>query len=555
MKLSRLLFCVLLFPLASQPLVARNHHNQFRRIFKQLPSRMMRNFCNNIKFLGIPSYFFLTPFEPNNSNAIEVTFVRNDTYNSPDASNISHNILPLFGEEQTKNKYDSSGGRKRYEQYNPNNTKKKITFNDVKGQSEAIKEVSEVVDFLKYPAKYQKLGAEIPKGILLEGPPGCGKTLLARAVAGEAGCAFIHACGSHFINKYVGAGADNIRKLFEQARSQAPSIIFIDEIDAIGARKRGTNKEYHHTINALLDQMDGFKKDDNVIVIAATNFAKSLDPALVRPGRFDRIINVGFPTRKGREAIINLYANKILLDPSISINELSKEFAQRTTAFSGAELKKLTNEAALTACRHKSPNVTIKHFEEAYDKITLGLANNLDRTPEQLRRTSCHESGHTLIKLLTKQPIAKVSILSKGDALGVTFEKEKYENTSEYQKEELFSRIMALQGGYLAEKIFLNCSRPGASADIKQAYRIARAMVKEFGMGKGELEGLRYSNDMSQPWKAKFDQEISDILRDCSKKTEKLLHDNQDKLNALTEALLKKETLNEAEILEVAAIS
>jgi cell division protease FtsH len=571
MKLLRLCFLVSAFALffAHQPAMAKRHNqfDKFEQMFQRIRRHMMRNFHNNMKFFNFPEDFFITPNEPNN---IEITIIKGrqqpqqpQQVQLPEKPQLPQqpikgfqtqypNVWSLLGENQgsNRNQYGKDGSINRYHQYNPNTTKK-ITFDDVKGQSEAITEISEVVDFLKNPKNYQRLGAEIPRGILLEGPPGCGKTLLAKAAAHEAGCAFIYACGSHFINKYVGTGADNVRKLFAQARAQAPAIVFIDEIDALKARKGDTNEEYHHTLNALLDQLDGFQKNDNIIVIAATNFSKALDPALVRPGRFDRIINVGLPTRQGREEILRLYAKKVLLDPTINLDKLVTEFSQRTTGFSGAELKKLVNEAALSACRHKSPNVTLKHFEEAYDKITLGLVNNLDRTPEQLRRTSCHESGHTLIKVLTKQPIAKVSILSKGGALGVTFEKQLYESTSEYRKEELLNKIMALQGGYLAEKIMHNCSRPGASDDIKRAYEIASAMVKKFGMGKGELEGLRYSNDMSTPWKKKFDDEISSLLRECSANAEKLLCRNKNKLSALTEELLKKETLNEAEIQKV----
>jgi cell division protease FtsH len=538
---------------------------------------MMSNLYNNMKFLDFTDDFFLAPLTPSKSHQnkphiIEITFIQDDnehtqpthqqqTHNPQNSSRFIHNMLPLLGDDQKINRNPNSRKPGRYHEYNPNTTKKKITFNDVKGQSEAIKEISEVADFAKNSEKYQAMGAEIPKGILLEGPPGCGKTLIAQALAGETKRKFISTCASSFINKYVGTGADSIRKLFEQARKQAPSIVFIDELDALKARNGDTNEEYHHTLNALLDQLDGFEKNSDVIVVAATNFVKSLDPALVRPGRFDRIIHVGLPTRKGREEIISLYAKKILLDRSLSIDKLSKEFAQRTTAFSGAELKKLVNEAALTACRCKSPHVTKKHFEEAYDKITLGLANNLDRTPQQLRRTACHEAGHATVRYLlggddgAAQQMAKISILSRGDALGVAFEKEKYENISEYQKEELLEKIMVLQGGYLAEQIALNCSRPGASSDIKQAYNIASSIAKVFGMGKKEIAHLPYDDKMSPKWKEKYDQEIYNILSYCRNKAEKLLRDNLNKLNALTEELLKKETLNEEEIRKVLATS
>ena len=300
--------------------------------------------------------------------------------------------------------------------------------------------------------------------------------------------------------------------------------------------------------------MDGFRQEYNIIVIAATNFYQSLDKALLRPGRFDRIVKVGLPLKKGRTNIIRHYAKKVLLDTSVNPDDIAKEFAQRTTAFSGAKLKKLVNEAALQACREKASTINKKHFEKAYDKITLGLINHLERTRVQLKRTAYHEAGHTLIRALTKQPIAKVSILSRGDALGATFKKEKYESFSEYQKEELIHKIMALQGGYLAEKIALNCSRPGVSEDIKYAYEIASAMIKEFGMGAGELEGLRYSAKMSESWKSKFDQAISDLLQNCKQQAEKLITQNKSTLTKLAENILEKETLGENDIYRICNI-
>lgn len=471
---------------------------------------------------------------------------------TPQANSPFGGFFPLMG-QQGRPGYGQGTAfgkstQQQYQQYNAAD-EKTVSFKDVLGQDEAIREVSEVVDFLKNPAKYHRLGAEIPKGILLEGPPGCGKTLLARAVAGEANCTFIHASGSQFINKYVGTGADNIRKLFDQARSaNGPAIIFLDEIDAIGSREKDENQEYRHTINELLTQLDGFKEDENVIVIAATNFSKSLDKALLRPGRFDRIIHVGRPSKNGREKILKYYIDKKNMDPAINTDQLAKEFAQRTTQFSGAQLKQLVNEWALVACRKNAPCIVRSHCEEGYDKVTLGLKNDLDRSPEQLKRTAYHEAGHALVKILTDQPVAKMTILSRGDALGATFEKEKYESFSEYQKQELLDKIMALQAGAGAEKVALNCSRPGASADHQQAYGIASAMIKEFGMGNNELNGLRYSRDMSETWKSKFDAEIAQIIHDCREKTEKLLTDNKDLLTKLSEELLEKETMSEEEI-------
>ncbi|MBU1008257.1 AAA family ATPase [Candidatus Dependentiae bacterium] len=459
--------------------------------------------------------------------------------------------FPLIGNQQGQvdPRFGFSGpGQQDFSQYNPEEDKDKVTFKDVLGQNSAIQEVSQVVDFLKNPKKYHELGAEIPKGILLEGPPGCGKTLLARAVAGESGCTFVYATGSSFINKYVGTGADNLRKLFDQARSQAPAIVFIDEIDAIGSREGDENQEYRNTINQLLSLMDGFKKEDNIIVIAATNFVKNLDSALTRPGRFDRVVKVGLPNKNGREAILRYYFEKIKLAHSTGASSLAKEFATRTPGFSGADCKKLANEAALEACAENANQVSKKHCEQAYDKITLGLKNNFDRTKEQLWQTAVHEAGHAYVKRKKGLSVPKVTILSRGDALGATFSKEKYETFSDYRKDELFDKIMVLQAGAAAEKVILESKRPGACSDHQQAYNIASAMVREFGMGDGETDGLRYDKDMSELWKGKFDAEIANIIQKSRVKTEKLVSDNKQVVEKLARALHEKETMTEEEI-------
>lgn len=458
-------------------------------------------------------------------------------------------LFPFLGTQEQQHAHGQQGPYKQYKANKSNNT---VTFKDVLGQEEAIKDVAEVVDFLKNPAKYHRLGAELPKGILLEGPPGTGKTLLARAVANEAGCTFIHTSGSQFINKYVGTGANNVRKLFEQARKQAPAIIFIDEIDAVGSRKHDENQEYKHTINELLTQLDGFQQEENIIVMAATNLAKSLDKALMRPGRFDRIVRVGLPNRKGRQDILQYYMHKKKLDASINPTALAKNFSSRTTMFSGAQLKKLVNEAALLACRENAAFLTEKHFEDAYDKVTLGPKNNLDRTQEQLDRTIYHEVGHLVVKLLTNQPIAKVSILSKGDALGATFEKEKYETISEYQKEELKHKISALYGGFAAEKIFLNSTRPGAVSDLEQINKISRFMIRECGMGEGELEGIVCNKYMSIDLQNKFEEEELKLNHGCRRHAEQLLQNNESMVHTFVNALREKEELNEKEIYQIA---
>jgi|SaaInlLV_10m_DNA_2_1039722.scaffolds.fasta_scaffold00090_4 cell division protease FtsH len=434
-----------------------------------------------------------------------------------------------------------------------------VTFKDVIGQKEALEEVTEIVDFLKDPEDFKKLGAEMPTGILLEGPPGNGKTLIARAIAGEADCNFIPAHGSQFINKYVGTGAAGIRELFDKARNMAretkkSTIVFIDELDAIGSRERDENQEYRHTVNELLNQMDGFEQDDNVVIVGATNYVKSIDRALLRPGRFDRIVKIALPTRDGRKQILQYYSKQKTLDPKLSLEQLTTDLAKRTTSFSAADLKKLANEAALAARREKTQTVQIQHFETAYDKIILGLKNTLERTKEQLEKTAHHEAGHTIVKLLTDQPVAKVTILSRGDTLGATYNKEKYETFSEYTKEELVNKIMALQGGFVAEKLIFNCERPGASNDLERINNLANSMIKEFGMGEGELRGITYSGMVSDSMKELFDQEVLKLIQTCKAKTEKLLANNKKLLCSLAKEILEKETLTEIEISEVTKI-
>jgi len=440
-----------------------------------------------------------------------------------------------------------------YAQYNPDNQNRKVTFDDVLGQKEAIEEIREVVDFLKNPDKYKEIGAEIPKGILLFGPPGNGKTLLARAIAGEAGCTFIHTSASTFVNKYVGTGADNIRKLFDQARSNAPAIVFVDEMDAIGDRGRDENQEYRHTINELLTQLDGFTQDDNVVFIAATNFKESIDKALMRPGRIDRFVEVTQPTKSGRRDILTYYFKKKSFDPSIDMQKLAEDLSERTIGFSGAELKKLANEAALEAVRANNKSIDMKNIEIAYDKILLGLSKNWERTEEQLASTAYHEAGHTLVKLLTNQPVAKVSIFSRGNALGVTMGKEKYETTSDYSKEELLNKIMSSLGGFIAEKVVYNSTSPGVSSDLQHVNSLANNMVKKWGMGSDELEGLVYDNVHSDQMKVKFDNEISKIISECKKATENIIVANRELLDELAKELIKKETLSDEEITAIAS--
>ena len=458
-----------------------------------------------------------------------------------------------FGGDPSAMEQTPPGQTGPYNQYNADNQNRKVTFADVLGQKEAIEEIKEVVDFLKNPAKYKEIGAEIPKGILLYGPPGNGKTLLARAIAGEAECTFIHTSASNFVNKYVGTGADNIRKLFEQARKQAPAIVFVDEMDAIGNRESDENQEYRHTINELLTQLDGFTQDDNVVFICATNFKESIDKALLRPGRIDRRVEISQPTKSGRRDILNYYFKAKTFDLFIDKQKLAEDLSERTIGFSGAELKKLANEAALEAVRCGQKHIDIKNIEVAYDKILLGLSKNWERTKEQIEHTAYHEAGHTLVKLLTNQPVAKVSVFSRGDALGVTMGKEKYETTSDYSKEELLNKIMGSLGGYMAEKVVYESTKPGVSSDLKHASDIAHNMIKKWGMGNADLECLVYDNMQSDQMRVKFDNEISKLISECKKNTESIILANRELLNSLTQELLKKETLSEEEITEIAS--
>ena len=439
------------------------------------------------------------------------------------------------------------------------NTFQPITFDDVIGLDEVIEEVYEVVDFLKNPTKYQALGAKIPRGILFEGPPGAGKTMLARALAYEANANFIYKSGSEFVNKYVGVGADTVRNMFLEAKkisiaTKKPTIIFVDEIDSIGSREKSYLSGVDATINELLNQMDGFFKDDRVIVIAATNSIQSLDTALLRPGRFDRKITVPLPTQDGRKKIFKYYLDKIALNSSLQPEEIASHFAKQTTGLSGADLANLVNESALTAAREKAVMITMKHLETAYDRISLGLKTKLDRTPEQLKRTSSHEAGHTVMALLTKQPVSKVTILSRGHAEGVTFTKEKYEYTSMYTKDELLDQIMISQGGFVAEQIMFGIKTPGAQSDLQHANKLAQKMVNSFGMGDGALESRTIDSVSSEASKKEFDDAVSKILEECKKQTIEMLTNKKELLEKMTEALLEKETLGEQEIYEIAKL-
>lgn len=438
----------------------------------------------------------------------------------------------------------------------------KVKFSDVAGAHDAKEDLTEIVDFLKNPKKYRRLGAEITRGVLLVGQPGTGKTLLARAVAGEANCPFFSVSGSDFIEVFVGVGASRVRDLFAQAKKNAPCIVFIDEIDAVG-RQRGSglgggNDEREQTLNQLLTEMDGFEKNaDPVIVLAATNRADVLDKALLRPGRFDRQTHVPMPDLVSREEILNVHIKKIKASADLDV----KKIARGTPGFTGADLANLINEATIIASKNDQKEVSMKEFEEARDRVILGKESKTIRlTKEDLKITAYHEAGHALIRLLTPKntdPLHKVTIIPRGGALGVTHylpEREKYNLT----KEEMLADIASMLGGRAAEELVFNEISSGAYSDFKQATKTARAMVCAYGMtdklGKMVYESSSHAIGYSQKTFEMIDEEIKGILDQQYALAMKMLTENRDKLNLLSETLLEKETMYSSEIYELLGI-
>ena len=452
-------------------------------------------------------------------------------------------------------------GKSRAKMYPPSTIKE--NFNSVAGAHEAKEELADVVDFLKNPKKYERLGAKLPKGVLLIGAPGTGKTLLARAVAGEANCPFFSVSGSDFIEVFVGVGAARVRDLFVQARKNAPCIVFIDEIDAVG-RQRGSglgggNDEREQTLNQLLTEMDGFEVGaDPIVVIGATNRADVLDNALLRPGRFDRRVNVPYPDLKSREEILKVHAKKIKLDPEVDLQKV----ARGTPGFTGADLANLINEAAIIAAKQDQDLVNMNDIEEARDKITIGKPlKTIMLTQEDRTLTAFHESGHALVRLLMPDetdPLHKVTIVPRGGALGVTHylpEREKYT----ISRDEMIANIMASLGGSIAEELVFNKLTTGAYSDFKGATKLARNMITKYGMSD-ELGSVVYEPDeygyvrYSPATAAKIDDEIRSLVDECKQKAKKLLADNRDKLDTLANALLEQETMYASEIYELLGI-
>jgi len=449
-----------------------------------------------------------------------------------------------------------------------NNQQKRVTFKDVAGVEEAKEELQEIIEFLKEPQKFQKLGGRIPKGVLMMGPPGTGKTLLARAIAGEANVPFFSISGSDFVEMFVGVGASRVRDLFEQGKKNAPCIIFIDEIDAVGRHRGaglgGGHDEREQTLNQLLVEMDGFESNDGVILIASTNRPDVLDPALLRPGRFDRRVVVSRPDVRGREGILKVHTRKIPLSEDVDISII----ARGTPGFTGADLANLVNEAALNAARYNKKFVAMGDFELAKDKVLMGAERkSMVISNEEKRVTAYHEAGHTLVglKVPNADPVHKVTIIPRGMALGVTQqlpEGDRHNYTEEY----LLGQIAILMGGRIAEQTFLGSITTGASNDIERATELARAMVCEYGMsamgpltfGKKEEQiflgrEIAQHRDFSEDTAIKIDQEVKGIVTQQFERAKKIIEDSRDILIRLAEALLERESLDAVEIRRIVA--
>ena len=440
---------------------------------------------------------------------------------------------------------------------------KKVTFKDVAGAEEAKEELQEIIEFLKEPQKFQKLGGRIPKGVLLVGPPGTGKTLLARAIAGEAGVPFFSISGSDFVEMFVGVGASRVRDLFEQGKKNAPCIIFIDEIDAVGRHRGaglgGGHDEREQTLNQLLVEMDGFESNEGVILIAATNRPDVLDPALLRPGRFDRRVIVARPDVKGREGILQVHTKRIPLAEDVDITVL----ARGTPGFSGADLANLVNEAALNAARYNQKSVTMNDFEGAKDKVLMGVERkSLIISDAEKKNTAYHEAGHALVAALLPHadPLHKVTIIPRGMALGVTMQLPS-DDKHTYTRDFLESQIAIMMGGRLAEELFLGHMTTGAGNDIEQATEMARRMVCDYGMsalgpltfGKREEQiflgrEIAQHRDYSEDTAIKIDLEVKRFITEGYEKARKILEENRDTLTRIAEALLEREVLDANEV-------
>lgn len=445
--------------------------------------------------------------------------------------------------------------------------KNKITFDDVAGVDEAKEEVEEIVEFLKDPKRFQRLGGRIPKGVLLVGPPGTGKTLLAKAIAGEAQVPFFSISGSDFVEMFVGVGASRVRDMFEQGKKSAPCIIFIDEIDAVGRSRfsgiGGGHDEREQTLNALLVEMDGFDTQEGVIIIAATNRPDVLDPALLRPGRFDRQIVIEMPSLEGREAIMKIHTRRVKLAPGTDLRRV----ARGTPGFSGADLANLINEAALLAARRNAESIELKDMEEARDKVRWGRERRSRVMDDNEKRlTAYHEAGHAIVLLLVEEsePLHKVTIIPRGTSLGSTMqlpEKDRYTES----RRKLLSMLTGLMGGRTAEELVFGDITTGAHSDIRQASHIARMMVCEWGMSQtlgpqsfGEREELLFlgrevsrSQEFSEETARRIDEEVTRLIRECHDKALDILRQNRQNLDTVATLLLERETLDGRDVEEI----
>ena len=448
-------------------------------------------------------------------------------------------------------------------------SQEKVTFEDVAGIEEAKEELQEIVEFLKDPRKFTRLGGRIPKGVLLMGAPGTGKTLLARAIAGEAGVPFFSISGSDFVEMFVGVGASRVRDLFVQGKKHAPCIIFIDEIDAVGRHRGaglgGGHDEREQTLNQLLVEMDGFESNEGVILISATNRPDVLDPALLRPGRFDRQVVVPVPDLKGREGILKVHLRKKLVSDDVDVSVL----ARGTPGFTGADLENMVNEAALMAARRGKDRVEMQDFEDAKDKVLMGTERKSMIISEEERKTTAyHEAGHTLVARLlpNTDPIHKVTIIPRGRALGVTQQLPMDEKHT-YPKEYLVNNITILMGGRAAEELVLNIQTTGAGNDIEKASELARRMVCEYGMserlgpltfGKRDEQiflgrEIAQHRDYSELTAQRIDEEVRDLVTGAYNNAKRLISENIDILHKMAKALLEKETLDSKDIDKIMA--
>jgi cell division protease FtsH len=459
-------------------------------------------------------------------------------------------------------------GRTNARRVKPGETER-ITFEDVAGIDEAEDELVEIVDFLKNPGRYTKLGARVPHGVLLYGPPGTGKTLLARAVAGEAHAAFFHLSASEFVEAIVGVGASRVRDLFKQAKEAAPAIVFIDELDAIGRSRSGNvggisggNDEREQTLNQILTEMDGFEPGTNVIVLGATNRPEILDPALLRPGRFDRRIAVSPPDQPGRVEILKIHTKDVPLADDVDLERIAASIPGST----GADIALLVNESALTAARNGHAKVEQSDITESIEKILLGAERQIVMTEEDRRRTAFHESGHALVGMLTPgaDPVRKISIIPRGQALGVTLSTPEGDRYN-YRREELLAQIKVALGGRAAEKVIFDDLSTGAESDIQNLTQVARGMVGRWGMSDaigpiavtdGRAGGplLPGAEPASETTQELVDQEVRRIVDESERDVIELLERERDRLEALANALLERETLDQPEAYEVAGV-